>query len=117
MPLPRAEPGVGWCIHHVPHLRGLGVHQASCLRPIAKIKIIKQRPESLTVCVHRFLWFELRSSNDVWCLVNLFFGKRFGFSWRGSKNETRDFEDKDVRQMLEVYGGVRMVGRATDRDY
>eukprot|EP00913_Durusdinium_trenchii_P018002 g16916.t1 len=30
---------------------------------------------------------------------------RFGFSWRGSKNETRDFEDKDVRQMLEVYGG------------
>lgn len=31
---------------------------------------------------------------------------RNGFSWRGSRNNTRDFEDDEVRGVLKRYGGA-----------
>ncbi|CAK9073075.1 Nitroreductase domain-containing protein [Durusdinium trenchii] len=55
--------------------------------------------------IRRNVFKELAGASTMYHIFAVLEYTRFGFSWRGSKNETRDFEDKDVRQMLEVYGG------------
>eukprot|EP00435_Cladocopium_sp_Y103_P034317 s1102_g8.t2 len=54
--------------------------------------------------IHKNLFKELIDSNIRYHIFAVLEYTRNGFSWRGRKNESRNFNDNDVRRVLERYG-------------
>jgi len=54
--------------------------------------------------IHKNLFQELIDANIRYHIFAVLEYTRNGFSWRGPKNESRNFNDNDVRRVLERYG-------------
>jgi len=54
--------------------------------------------------IHKNLFKELIDANIRYHIFAVLEYTRNGFSWRGRKNESRNFNDNDVRRVLERYG-------------